>query len=211
MCFVEGENFRHIKLDCLVDTANYFHEKNNFEKAIRYYQKALQIDPSNYYANIGSAGALVANRSFGESLAFFKKAASIKKAGLYALILLYIACEGVKEEDLKKEVMKEILTFLNNNEAVAYGRISYRYYKLNMFKEAEHYMNKTLILSPNEASLHYILGKIYYAEEMFEKAKHEFQKALELVSDKNEKRSKKYIISNLKKMEWKALGSALDR
>ncbi len=72
-------------------------------------------------------------------------------------------------------------------------------------------MNKTLILSPNEASLHYILGKIYYAEEMFEKAKHEFQKALELVSGKNEKRSKKYIISNLKKMEGKDLGADLDR
>lgn len=125
------------------------------------------------------------------------------------MILLYIAYEGVKEEDLKKEVMKEILTFLNNNEATAYGRISYRYYKLNMFKEAEHYMNKTLILSPNEASLHYILGEIYYAEEMFEKAKHEFQKALELVSDKNEKRSKKYIISDLKKIGPGSSGSAL--
>ena len=193
-------------MDCLVDTANYFHEKNDFERAIRYYQKALQIDPNNYYANIGSAGALVANRSFKESLAFFKKAASIKKAGLYALILLYIACEGVKEEGLKKEVLKEILTFLNNNEATAYGSISYRYYKLNMFKEAEHYVNKSLTLSPNETGLHYILGKIYYAEEMFEKAKYEFQKALELVSDKNEKRSKKYIISNLKKIEGKDLG-----
>jgi tetratricopeptide (TPR) repeat protein len=63
MLFV-GEKLKKIRLACLVDCGNYFHEKKRIDKAIKYYQKALHVDSRDYYANIGLAGALVMNKSW---------------------------------------------------------------------------------------------------------------------------------------------------
>jgi len=89
MMFFVGEKFRRIKLACLVDCGNYFHERKDLEKAMRYYRRALTLDPDDYYANIGLAGALAANKLFRESLGFFKKAISTKKADILTSLDVY--------------------------------------------------------------------------------------------------------------------------
>jgi len=65
--FFEGEKLKQIKLACWVDYASYFYEKKDFRGAIESYKKALVLDPTDYYANIGLACTLVANKSFEES------------------------------------------------------------------------------------------------------------------------------------------------
>jgi tetratricopeptide (TPR) repeat protein len=201
--FFVGEKFGAIKLASLVDCGHYFYEKKDLEKAIKYYRRALTLDPDYYYANIGLARALVVNKSFTESLHFFKKAASTKKPDLLTLLLLLIAYEGLSEDDSAKEVFKKILEYFNNNQTAAYDRLSYTCFELNMFKEAEHYVKEALKISPNEAGLHYNLGKIYFSEEILAEAQREFQKALELTSVKSEKRLRKYINYYLKDINKK--------
>jgi len=200
MFFFEGEKFRGIKLACLVDCGNYFHERKNLEKATKYYRKALGIDPQNYYANIGLAAALAANKSFRESLDSLQKAISIKKNDIWTLVLMFVAYEGLREENAANEALKDILKYFDNNETAAFDRLSYTYFELNMLREAEYYIKKALQISPTDAGLHYNLGKIYFAEEMFDEARHEFHKTLELSSSKNEKCLRKYAIYYLKEI-----------
>ena len=201
--FFVGEKFSRIKLACLIDCGNYFRERKDLEKAIEYYRRALSLDPGDYYANIGLAEALAGNKSFGESLEFFQKATSIRKPDTLTLILMFIVYKGLREENLAKKMLNEIVKYFNNNESAAYDNMAHIYFELKMFKEAEHYINEALKMSPTKAGLHYNLGKLYFAREALEQARHEFQKALELASDRNEKRLRKYIIYYLKDIDKK--------
>jgi tetratricopeptide (TPR) repeat protein len=106
--FFVGETFKKIRLACLVDCGNYFHNKEHIDRAIKYYQKALNVEPDDYYANIGLAGALVMNKSFGESLNFFKKANSLKKPGIMTLTLMFAAYKALDKEDSQNKVLKEL-------------------------------------------------------------------------------------------------------
>jgi tetratricopeptide (TPR) repeat protein len=202
----EGERFKAIKLAYLVDVGSYFHAKKNIDKTIRYYQKALSVDPEDYYANIGLAGALVLNKSFRESLDFFKKANSLKKPDVLTLTLMFVVYQALGEEKVQKEVLKGIKNFLNNSEAAAYERLAYTFFDLNMYDEAEYYLKENLRYYPNEGGLYYNLGKIYFAQDKFEEARIAFQKTLKLTTKKSEKRLKEYAAYYIKEIDKRIRG-----
>lgn len=201
MMLFEGERFKTIKLAYLVDVGNYFHAKKNVDKTIRYYQKALRVDPEDYYANIGLAGALVLKRSFRESLDFFKKANALKKPGIMTLTLMFVVYQALGEEKLQKEVLKDIKKFFINSEAAAYERLAYTFFDLGMYDEAEYYLKEILRNYPNEGGPYYNLGKVYFAQDKFEEAREEFQKALKLAIGRDEKRLKKYAAYYIKRID----------
>lgn len=186
--FFVGEKLKQIKLVCLVDYADYFYKKKDFRKAIQSFRKALLLDPNDYYANIGLACSLVANKSFEESLASFEKAISIRKLDKKALPWLFAAYKALGKEDLARKVLEEIVQYCGNNEAAAHDILAYRYFTLDIFTEAEQHSKKALEISPNEGGLHYNLGKIYFVQGNIIEAKVEFQRALELAHDKKERR-----------------------
>lgn len=170
-----------------MDCGNYFHGKGRIEKAIEYYEKALKVDPDDYYANTDLAGVLAANESFGESLSFFKKAISIKEPDLLALILTYVASNALGETGFAEGVLKKLLT-LSGNDAAVYERISYTYFELGMFNEAECYIKKVLDAYPYNPASHFNPGNILLAKGDLRNSRCEFQKVLELAPrDKDRK------------------------
>lgn len=199
--FLQGEKFNDIKSMSFIDYANYLHDKKNIEKAIEYYNKALRLNPTNYYAYGGLAGAFTEKRLFRESLKYCNKAISIKKDVLM-YILLVIIYESLEEPILAKEALQETLKFFDNNLAAAYDRLAYSYFQLGIYEKAEYYFKEAIKTDPNEAGLHYNLAKIYLAQEKFQEAKGEFQKVSELTSDK---RYKKYAIDNIKRINHKKI------
>jgi tetratricopeptide (TPR) repeat protein len=203
MMLFEGERFKVIKVAYLVDVGNYFHVKKNVDKTIRYYQKALRVDPEDYYANIGLAGALVLNKSFKESLDFFKKANSLKKPDIVTLTLMFVTYQALGEEKLQEEKLKDIKIFFNNSEAAAYERLAYTFFDLGMYDEAEYYLKEILKNYPNEGGPYYNLGKVHFTQEKFEEAREEFQKALKLAIGRDEKRLKKYVAYYIKRIDRK--------
>lgn len=201
MMLFEGERFKTIKLAYLVDVGNYFHAKKNVDKTIRYYQKALRVDPQDYYANIGLAGVLVLNKSFRESLDFFKKANALKKPDIVTLTLMFVVYQTLGEETLQKEVLKDIKHFFNNSEAAAYERLAYTFFDLGMYDEAEYYLKEILGNYPKEGGPYYNLGKVYFAQDKFEEAREEFQKTLKFATKKSEERLKEYAAYYIKRID----------
>lgn len=198
--FLGGEKLHDIKSICFVDYANYLHDKKDIEKAIEYYKKALRVNPNNYYAYGGLAGAFTEKRLFREALEYCNKAISIKKSAILIYILLVVIYESLEEHILVKEALQKTLNFFDNNLVAAYDRVAYTCFQLGMHKKAEYYCKEAIKTNPNEAGPHYNLALIYLAQEKFQDAKDEFQKVLELSSDK---RYKKYAIKNIKSINHK--------
>lgn len=207
--FLGVEKFNDIKSMCFIDYANYLHDKKNIEKSIEYYKKALRVNPNNYYAYGGLAGAFTEKRLFREALEYCNKAISIKKLDILICILLVVIYESLEDHILAKEALQKTLNFFDNNLVAAYDRLSYTYFQLGIHKKAEYYCKEALKTNPNEAGPHYNLALIYSAQEKFQDAKDEFQKVIELTSDK---RYKKYAIKNIKsKNQTKKTGVRLER
>jgi len=201
--FFEGEKLKQIKSACLVDYASYFYEKKDFRRAIESYQKALLLDPNNYYVNIGLAYALVANKSFEESLPSLEKAISIRKSDIRIWPSLFVAYRESGKEDLARNVLEEMVQCTGSNESAAHDALAYTYLTLAIFAEAEQHSKKAVEMSPDKGYLHYNLGKIYFAQEKIREAKAEFQRAVELARDKRERRLVGYANRYLREINRK--------
>lgn len=200
--FWYGEKFNEIKSMCLIEYANYLHDKKDIKKAIEYYNKALRLDPDNYYAYGGLTAAFIEKRLFREALEYYNKTLAIKKSDILMYILGVIIYESLGESVLAKEAMDKALKFFNNNLAALYNHLAYTYFSFNMNEKAEFYCKEAIKMYPNETGLHNNLAKIYLAQGKFHEARDEFQKVLKLTSDK---RYKKYAIENIKKINHKEI------
>ncbi len=199
---MEGEKFSDIKSMCLIEHANYLHDKKDIEKAIEYYNKALRLDSNNYYAYGGLTAAFIEKRLFSEALEYYNKAMTIKKPDILMLILGVIIYESLGESALSKEALNNALKFFDNNLAALYNHLAYTYFNFNMNEKTEFYCKEAIKIDPKEAGLHNNLAKVYLAQGKFHEAKDEFQKVLEFTSDKKYKR---YAIENIKKINQKSL------
>lgn len=200
--FWYGEKFNEIISVCLVDYANYLHDKKDIKKAIEYYNKALSLDSNNYYAYGGLTAAFIEKRLFKEALEYYNKAITIKKPDILMCILLVIIYESLGESILAREALDNALKFFDNNLAALYNHLAYTYFNFDMNEKAEFYCKEAIKIVPNEAGLHNNLAKIYLAHEKFYEAREEFQKVLELTSDRS---YKKYAIENIKKINHKEI------
>jgi tetratricopeptide (TPR) repeat protein len=193
-----GEKYRDIKSQCFVDFANYLHDKKNVEKARKYYERALTFNGANYYAYAGLATVSIENKKYQEALDYCTQAISIKDNDILMKFLLVVVYKSLGETILAEETLKKTLNYFNNNLAAVYNRLSYTYVKFGFYKEAEHYCNEAVNISPNEAGLHNNLAKIYLFEKNFSQAREEFCKVMELTSDR---RYRKYAHENIKKID----------
>lgn len=205
MLFV-GETFRDIRIACLLECGNHFHDKNK-EMAISYYNKALKLDSSNYYANVSLGMALVEKKLFREALHFVEKAVLIKKSDMLAITLTVVAHEALGEDEQAQKVLNELMSLFDGDkaaiEAAIYDQLSYVYYKLGMFGKAEHYTKEALKIYPTNPGPHYNLANIYFAQGNTEMARDEYCKVLELATDKRDRTFRKHALESVKIIERK--------
>lgn len=113
--FMVGEKFNDIKSMCFVDYANYFHQKNNVDKAIVFYNRAINLNPKNYYAYGGIAAAQVTKGLFKEALCSCNKAIAIKPS--FELFILQSDIYKYLGETLLAEVARQkTLEFLEKRD-----------------------------------------------------------------------------------------------
>jgi len=196
LMFFAGNKFNDIKSMCFVDYANYLHDRKNIEKAMLYYNKAITLNPDNYYAYGGLAAAQTEKGSLKQALESCNKAILIKPNVL--LFILQSIIYKYLGEPLLVEVAKQKATELFEDKLTAYSKVADAYLKFSMYEDAEYYCKEAIKMNQNDAGLHNNLAEIFLAQQKFTEARDEFEKALELTSDK---RHKKYAIENIKKID----------
>jgi tetratricopeptide (TPR) repeat protein len=104
------------------------------------------------------------------------------------------------KSDLAKDKLQNILKFYENDLAVAYDRLAYAYFKVDILNEAEHFCREALTINPGVAAFHYNLGMIQFKKNELIKSKTEFIKVLDLANDRNEK-DKRFNLYAIRKIE----------
>jgi tetratricopeptide (TPR) repeat protein len=181
--FFTGEKIHDIKSECFSVYAWHLHEKKNYEDAVKYYNKAISLNPNNYTAYIGLTVTLLEKNQFTLAKVYCQKADSIRADGT-TIIFMFIIYESLGETTSAAESMQKILQQYVGNVALAYNQVSYAYFNLGMHQKAEYHCKEALKIRPNEGAIHYNLANIYLAQERLNEAKDEFKKAISLTSDK---------------------------
>jgi len=197
--FLTGENIRDIKSACHFEYADYLYDKKDIENATIHYNKAINLNPKNYYAYWGLTASLIAKGLFIEAMESCDKGISVKSDSRF-FILQSIIYTALGKPDIAEEARLKTLKYFNNKLDVAYDALGYMYYRFNMLDRAEHYLKEALAANPGEAGIHYNLAIIYSKKHQHQMAKEEFQKVLELSSSNRSKenRYKKYAEKALK-------------
>jgi tetratricopeptide (TPR) repeat protein len=195
--FLMGEKVDNIKSECLLEYAWYLHEKNNIEKAKKYYDKVINLNPTNYAAYIGLTVTLLEKNQFMQAKAYCEKAYSIK-ADRTTIIFLFITYESLGEATSAKEALQNMFKYFNNSEEAAYDQLSYAYFQLGMYEKAEHYCKEALKIRPDVANFHYNLANVYFAQKRLLDAKDEFKNVVALTIDK---RYKKYAAKKIESID----------
>lgn len=180
---LHGDRVKEIVSLSLVDYANYLYDKKDIDKADRYFRKALEYNPQNYYAYGGLATIYISRQLFKEALGFCDKGIALKP-DILLFILRYVIYNSLDKVDSAEKALQKILVFFNNDKAAAYDRLAYTYFEFEMYEKAKHYCKEAIKIEPKEAGPHYNLAKIYQAKGQSQLAKEEFQKVLVLTSNK---------------------------
>jgi tetratricopeptide (TPR) repeat protein len=199
--FLTGENVKNIKSMCLVEYANYLHDKKDIDDAINYYKRALRLNSNNYYAYWGVTAGLMEKGLFNQAIDSCNKAISIKST-TRLFILQSVIYNALGETNLAEEALQKTVKYFDKKMDVAYDALAYTCYFLNMLDAAENYAKEALAINPNEAGLHYNLAKIYLKKHQNQMAKEEFQKVLQLPSmdQKKVKRFREYAKKEIDKI-----------
>ncbi len=198
LMLLHGERVKEIISLSFVDYANYLFDKEDIDRSDRYFRKALDYSPQNYYAYGGLATIHISRQLFKEALGFCDRGITLKP-DILLYILQHVTYNALDDTDSAEKVLQKILVFFNNEKAAAYDRLAYTYYKFGMYGKAEYYCKEAIKFEPKEAGPHYNLGKIYQAKGQHQLAKEEFQKVLVLTGNK---KYRKYAKMEIGKMDF---------
>jgi serine/threonine protein kinase/Tfp pilus assembly protein PilF len=165
-----------------------FHKQDN-ERAIELYQKALQLDPNFALAYAALADGYSKRPNYGFPMTWIDSAfeASSKAItldpnlaeGYKALGNIYYTKGWIRKA---MDVQHKALD-LNPNYAIVMGNLGNSYRQLGNLEEALKWTKKNAALDPTNAYTYYLVGGVYMDMADFAKAEHYLKKSLELQPD----------------------------
>jgi tetratricopeptide (TPR) repeat protein len=136
-------------------------EKGFNERAIEYYQKAIELNPNYAYAYNNMGLAYIITLKNNEGIRYCQKAIELNPNYAYAYNNMGTAyanlmdyCEAIK--CFQKAIV------LDPNDAMAYNNMGSAYICLKDYREAIRYIQKAIDLNPNYATVYYNMGIAYY-------------------------------------------------
>lgn len=194
--FWYGDSIGTIRSMWSVNYANLLHEERDIDSAIKYYEKALDLSPDNYYAYGGVTAALIEKRQFDNALKYCERALSLKSEVLMH-IMKFIIHNSLEDSEKAENEWQAIMKFYNDDVSAAYDRLAYTYFGYGMYDEAAKYLNNAIQIKPTEAGLHYNLAKVHSAKKEYLLAREEFSKVLQLTKNR---RYRRYAEQSLKEL-----------
>jgi TolB-like protein/tRNA A-37 threonylcarbamoyl transferase component Bud32/lipopolysaccharide biosynthesis regulator YciM len=165
-----------------------FHKQDN-EKAIELFQKALQLDPNFALAYAALADGYSKRPNFGFPETWLDSAF---EASSKAIALDPNLAEGYKAQGniyftrgwLRKAIeVQHKAVELNPNYAIVMGNLGNTYRQVGNLEEAFRWTKKNVALDPTNAFSYYLLANVYFELADFVKGEYYLKKSLELQPD----------------------------
>ncbi len=210
MRLVQGKTFVDAKVLYYVERARFFGGKENLERAIRYLDRAMNLNPDNYYANFGLAYAYCQKKEFNRALDYADKAASshtegVSRASREMLDLVSLVIFEMVGKSVSSQTVVARLARQNDSDlGYVYSRVGFLFADLGIREKseqwcerAEQWYENAITLDPRQSAYYYNLARVYSVESKFEKAKEKLMMALELAEDAKKKRAVLYELSRI--------------
>ena len=173
-------------------------EKENWDEAIKIYEKALKWNPylGEIYYDIGK---ILQNKElYGVSREYLEKAAKyIDHPDLpLDLAIIYLKSGMLDEAAIK---LRQAISYQENEKSMLplYAELGNTYLQLKRYKPAEIVLKDALKIDPNFINAHYGLAGAYLNQNKIEEALFELQKVIELAPDSQEAKYAQNIIQQI--------------
>ncbi|MGE0090200.1 MAG: tetratricopeptide repeat protein [Bacteroidales bacterium] len=158
-----------IDISPIINLANIFRKNREFGTAIHYYQKALEIDPNNYYYNKSIAFCFDQINMVTPAILYYQRAIEINPYDINVHIILANILNGERRFKEAIEVCKKGLE-INPQEVQLKKLLAYTYYLNREFDLSIQGFNELLA---NSDSVFFNLkyrGLAFYESQLFDKA-----------------------------------------
>lgn len=167
--------------DEYLQLANTFRDEGNHDKAGNYYQKALDINSSNFLARFNYANLLYSQDKMAQAIEQYQKVIEIKADCAPAHFNLGVCYGRQNMYDKAAKAYEKTIQF-NPQHIKAYQQLVLVLIKENKHKEALVYAKKALDLEPHDFETLWRTGQCYRQLDKFEESVPYFRKAVELDS-----------------------------
>ncbi|HMQ00149.1 MAG TPA: tetratricopeptide repeat protein [Cyclobacteriaceae bacterium] len=193
-----GNNIGNTDTYNLDEAENYYslgndkYDNYEYNEAIRFYTKSIEIDPSYYNAMLWRGHAKYALEQYNESIADYNRALELSPGEAQAYY--YRGLAKYKLERYNQAIPDFSLAIrYDRNYVNAYYWRGYCYYLGEKHQAAIEDYTQTINLSPSYADVYYFRGLAYYAIRDFDDALIDFEQTIEL---KPEYAEAHYMLAN---------------
>ncbi len=208
-CF--GEPLAKGRSELYYNIGNYYLlEKRETEKATKYFNKSIELNPNFSYPYAGLASVFFIKQSLDKAMDFINKAINLlSDYNQWFYSVQYMISRSLEDEELMEKSFDELCKYFNGSRAEANRYLAYSFSRFEMHKEVELFCKEAIKECPDEKVLHYNLGAFYFTQKKYVESIAAFQPVLQSQEDeKNKKLIKqakgyisdcKYYISKNKK------------
>ncbi len=163
--------------DEYVELANALRDEGNKEKAIIYYQKALEANPCHFVAQFNLANVFYGQDKIKQAIDNYEKVVTLKSDCAPAHFNLGICYVRENQHEKAIKALEQTIK-ANPQHQKAYQQLVSLLCKQNKHKEAFDYAKKALEFDPNEFEMIYKMGQIYRHMDKFEESIPYFRRAV---------------------------------
>jgi len=154
--------------------------QGKLDEAKKYTSKAIDIEPTNYFAINNLSVIFRFKGDYDKSIHFAKNALSLNKEFGEAYLSLGLALQFSSKLDIALINLKKALKFLrkDNDLFEAYFNIAVIYLQRDDFNNTLQYINKALEIFPDNSLIINLNGLFYFKKQEYKKAKDLIEKAI---------------------------------
>ncbi len=183
--FIKARTSPELDLATLLDRAWNLIVMEDYDEAMGFLKKALEIDPKNTRA-LGLSGLVLMNKElYDEAMLYFQKVLLIEPGNPFALNNLGFICykKGIWGEAI--EHLSKVTKQTKDRMARLYANfyLGLVYYERGMVTDAVRFFEEALKLGPNLQEAYYYLGLAELKRYEFRKAVEDFEKCIKIDKD----------------------------
>ncbi len=156
--------------------------ETNFQKAIPYYNKAIEINKDHYYAYDGLGDCYRMLTQYQKAIQYYNKAIEINKDHYYAYDGLGDCYRMLKQYQKAIQYYNKAIE-INKDDYYTYNGLGDCYRMLDQYQKAIQYFNKAIEINKDDYRAYYGLGDCYRMLDQYQKAIQYFNKAIEINKD----------------------------